>query len=514
MSKSRMKNAVMNSVFGIISYVIIMLTTFISRKIFAYSLGAEYLGLNGLFSNIVSMLAITELGMGTAILCFLYKPIVEQDHKRITELMYYCKKIYIKIAIVITIIGGFLTIFINDIANTSINENDVRLYFILFFINTAVSYLWSYKQNILYANQENRLISIIHMISKIIVSIIQCTILLILNSFYLYIVVQIAGTILENLLISSYVNKKYQFLKETKYETLSKKDKKELFDTVKPLIIQNLSGFIVTSTDSLIISKFINVYSAGIYSNYILITSTLSTLFSQIFSAFTTSFGNLYSSESTKKCLEVFKRVNLLSYWLVVISITGFICISENFVTLWLGKEYVLSELTIILIAVSLYLTILNVPFISVQNALGLHKYDNIAMIFQGGANLVISIILVKYVGIVGVIMGTIISTALFPVISKPYVIYKYVFNISPINYYSTYFFRGILAIFVNIIAYNISKIIIFDSILLTIIVKGLIVLLISNTILILIYFRNNEFKYFNNIFIKIFKSNYNKNNK
>lgn len=216
MSKSRLKNVIVNSYYGIIAYIIIIFAAFISQMVFVEILGVEYLGLNGLFFNIVSMLALTELGFGTAILHFLYEPIENKDYAKIIKLMSLYKRIYRKISICILILGTIITVFINSIANSNLEDNHVRIYFVLFFVNTALSYLWSYKRGILYADQRNRVISFVHMITKVLVILLQCIYIKKTSSYLGYLAIQIIGTILENYLLSKYVDNKYSFLKNNK----------------------------------------------------------------------------------------------------------------------------------------------------------------------------------------------------------------------------------------------------------------------------------------------------------
>ena len=504
MKTSRINNTILNSLLGIISYLVIMFVTFISRGIFMTYLGAEYLGVNSLFTNIVSMLSLTELGLGTAVLHLLYKPVADKCEKKISALMNFYKKMYIGISVVIIIMGIVATSFIAKIANTSIISYEVQIYFVLFFLNTGISYLWSYKQNLLFADQRNRFISLIHMISKVTVNIIQCISLIIFNSFFLYLILQIIGTILENMFISSYVDKNYLFLRKGKNITIDNEDKNVIFSMIRPILVQNFSNFIVSSTDNIIISVIINVYTVGIYSNYILITNTIATLFSQIFSAFTTSFGNLYVSSSKEHSYDIFVQSQFLCYWLVTVSIALFICLVNPFISLWLGGQYTFSMITVFFIGISLYVKIINVPCISIQNALGLHKYDQIEMVLQGGVNFTLSIILVKCYGVLGVVLGTIISTLIFPTMSKPRVVYKYGFNKPVFTYYFEYIFRFGLMLSILGSSYFVSNFILFNHSVIELIIKVIVVLIISNSLLLLVYIKDVKFLYFFNIIKKM----------
>lgn len=499
MGNSRIKNTLYNSMWGLISYVIITLITFISRKVFAITLGQEYLGLNGLFTNIISMLSLTELGLSTAILFFLYEPVATKNKELIKTYMKFYKDIYVKIGISIIILGMLISIFIGNIAESTLDINKIRMYFILFVINTSVSYFYSYKKGILYADQKNRVTSIIYMIAKILVNVIQIGILIATNNYVLYLVVMIIGTLIENLVCSRFVDKNYPYLKEEAAE-ITKTQKQNIFYKVKGLIIQNVSGFVVTSSDNIIISTFINVTNVGIYSNYILITQTLKTLFSQIYSAFTTSFGNVAVTEDRDKVFDVFKKVKFFTFWSVSFCTVMYIVLIQPFIVMWMGEEYLLNNITAIWIGISFYVTMINVPLISIQNALGLHDRDQNVMIVQAVVNLIISLSLVFKFGVMGVVIGTTLSTIILPTISKPYIIYKEVFKSKVTSYYIEYAEKFVVMILTLVFIQTIVKVMFVKVTIINFIGIFLVTTVVFNLIYFVAYRRRYEFRYFENL--------------
>lgn len=396
MGKSRIKNTILNSIVGIVNYILIIIASFVVRKIFAVRLGEEYLGLSSLFTSIITFLSLTELGIGSAMVFFLYRPIHEEDHQTTQKYLAFYKKAYLLIAGIILILGLATAFVIPLFAKTSIERNKVIIYFVLYVVNSAVSYLFAYKKSVLYADQNSKVVIIVHGTTKILSNFVQIILLLCTQSFLLYIISMIIFTAIDNIVCTIYVNKHYPFAKQKCNEKFTKEERKCFFGKVIPVFLQNLCSTIVVSSDSIITSALFSVALVGLYSNYTLITQTLKTLYSQVFSAFTNSFGNLAISEDKAKCLQVY---------------------------------FVLSFEVAVVICCNYYFVSMNVPAVSVQNATGLHNKDVWVMIIQAVLNIVLSILLGKWIGLIGVVLATVISTIVCPLISKEYVIYKHLFQ-------------------------------------------------------------------------------------
>ena len=505
MESSRTKNSISNSLFGIMSYFVTFIFAFVSRKVFSVSLGSEFLGLNSFFSNIVSMLTITELGLSTAIIFFLYEPLAKKDHEKIKSYIFFSKKIYMIIAACISFIGIILAIFINVFAETSIEINTVRIYFLFYLASTVATYFYAYKKSILYADQKNRIVAIVHTISKIIFEMTQMVIIFKTKNYYFYLILLIISNYFENFICSKYVDKYYGYLKkDDKKNNLSKLEKKDLFIKTKNLFIQNISSFIVTSTDNIIISSFINVTTVGIYSNYALLTSTLKTVFSQIFSAFTTSFGNLAVTETKEKSYMVFKNAYFFSFWFSSLTCIMYFLLIQPFINIWMGDNYLFDYSIPILLGISYYVINMNIPAISVQNAVGLHHVDKYVMVLQAIFNMIFSIVFVKIIGIQGVILGTILATLLFPTISKPYVIYKYVFEKNVTRYYIEWIFQLIIMILTFFITYLLLNNFYVCNLFITFIIKSILSFIIPNIIYIIIFRKRDEYIYYKKLVMKI----------
>jgi len=495
-TNSRVSNSIQNTIFGMVSYLIILIATLFSRKIFADILGLEFLGLNNYFLSIVTMLSLTEMGIGTAMLFFLYEPMSIGNREIIKSLIQYYKHIYYTVGIIITVLGGIVTIFIGKFVDSSLPIFRIRVYFVLFFLGTSVTYILAHKKNLLYADQKSGIISITRTISKVTVIILQTIVLVITGSFSLFLILIILGNIADNLFCSIIVDRLYPYIKDKNIVPINKEFKRKLIKKVIPIFIYNIADYCVSSAPTIVIS-IVSLLSSGLYSNYILITTTLRAILGSIFASFTYSFGNLAVSESDKKCYDVFLKIDFLAYWVISTFTVVYISMIQPFINIWLSSDYRLSFLSSILIGINFYCVMMNVPAVSVQNALGLHYHDRNASIGYAIFAIVISIILGTNYGIPGVVSANIISILLFPTITKPYVIFKNVFHVSPLKYYFNYFKRFLLLIIMALGTVYTANLIFLSGSIFNFIIRGFFSFIIPTIILLILYARNDAFEYY-----------------
>ena len=326
--------ALKNMLSSLGSHFVSMLLGFISQAIFVRTLGTEYLGLNGLFSNIVSMLAVVELGIGSAIVYNLYKPIAEDDRQQIKILMKFYKICYRVIAVIVFIIGIIIIPFLPKIVGeVNIDENIVIIY-LLFLLDTILSYLFTYKRTIIIANQRNYYINIIHTATYTFFTIIQIVVTIYLKNFYAYLIIKVISRFIENIIISHFANKLYPFIKEKEDKKMPKEVLDDIIKKVKALFVHKISSFLVSGTDNIIISTFLGVTTVGYYSNYSMVINALTILISQIFAGLTASIGNLLVKENNNKIYEVFKKIYFINFVVGVIGTTGIVLVINNIITI------------------------------------------------------------------------------------------------------------------------------------------------------------------------------------
>ena len=307
----RLINSIKNVGAAMTSYILAMLIGIVAQSILVRYLGIEYTGLNGLFSNIVSMLSIAELGIGSAVVYHLYRPIAEKDTEKIKSLMGFYKKAYRFIAVVIGIVGICIIPFLNIIVGeTTISSKEIYVIFGLFLFDTVCSYLLTYKRSLLYADQKNYVINLIHILYTVFLNAVQIYIIITMRNFILYLIVKVIFRILENLIITIYTNKKYPYILEKNIEKLDNDIFKDIMKKVKALLYHKVGGYLIDGTDNVIISMFLGISSVGIITNYKVILNAMSSLISQIFNAITASVGNLLVSESKEKVYDTYKKLS------------------------------------------------------------------------------------------------------------------------------------------------------------------------------------------------------------
>lgn len=449
----RTSYSIKNISISFIGQIITILIAFPTRTIFINTLGSSYLGINGLLTNIISIFSLADLGIGTAIIYSLYKPIFESDYQKISKLMNFYRNAYILIGIFVFILGLFLCPFLPSLIKNQIFSNSyLYTIFFLFLFNSVLSYLFSYKRSIIIASQKSYIVNTIHYFLLILLNLFQMLFLILTKNFIIYLVLQIIFTFLENIIISIIANRKYQFLKINNREKLSVTEKKIIFTNVKALILHKVGSITLASTDNIVISSFVGINWVGIYSNYLLISNALVSILNQMLNSLTASIGSLILEKETKKKIETFEIVFFFFSWLV-----GFcsICLWEllnPFISFWVGKEYLLSNNIVLLIVMNFYITCMRNPILIFKNAAGLFKQDRFKPIIEALINAILSVALVSNFGISGVLISTLISIILTSLWVEPFIVYKYIFKIGVKNYFFKFLIYVVLITLIGFI--------------------------------------------------------------
>ncbi len=297
----RIQNSLKNILFGLSGQIISIGMGFVVRTVFIFTLGIEYLGVDGLFTSILLMFSLANLGFDTAIIYSLYRPLAEKDIYKIQALMNLYQKAYRLIGVVVLLIGLSLLPFLDHLVNADTTIKDINIIYLLFLISSVSSYYFVYKQSIIIADQSNYIISKIHTLFMIISNALQIVLLIIISDYIVVLVAQLTLKVIENVYIANKANKLYPFLKEKNNAKLSKTDRREFFENLYSLLLYKISGVVINATDNIVISKFIGVIWVGVYSNYLLILNTLNTLLGYLFYSITASVGNLNVKENAEK---------------------------------------------------------------------------------------------------------------------------------------------------------------------------------------------------------------------
>lgn len=495
--RSRTENSIINSAMSIVTQVLTVVLNFAVKTVFIKMLNDEYLGFNGLFTNIITMLSLADLGIGIAIPYSLYKPLAKKDEHKINVLMNFYKKVYTIIGIAVLLIGlsltPFLGLIIKDIPK---NVPHLSLIYILFVIHSASSYFFVYKKFLIDSDQKGYITSRIIFTFSTLLSIIQIILLVTTKNYILFLLSSIILVIIQNIYISSKANKLYPFIKNKTDEKLEKEDMEGIKKNVSSLFIYKVGTVIMNGTDNIIISKFIGLIIVGFYSNYVLIINSITTVLNQIFNAITSSIGNLVVTTNKKRSKEVYDNLNFANFWLYALFGVCIIVLINPFINIWIGKKYVMGFSIVFLLVLNFYVLGMQSVTNSFRNAYGLFwiaKYRPIIMVI---INIVISVVLVQFIGIEGVLIGTLISRLLTTAWLDPYIVHKYGFEISPKSYYVDYLKYLVIFIAISIILNYFVSMVAINNIFILILIAILVVISV-NVILVLLFFKTSEFNYF-----------------
>lgn len=495
--RSRTENSIINSAMSIVTQVLTVVLNFAVKTVFIKMLNDEYLGVNGLFTNIITMLSLADLGIGIAIPYSLYKPLAKKDEHKINVLMNFYKKVYTIIGIAVLLIGlsltPFLGLIIKDIPK---NVPHLSLIYILFVIHSASSYFFVYKKFLIDSDQKGYITSRIIFTFSTLLSIIQIILLVTTKNYILFLLSSIILVIIQNIYISSKANKLYPFIKNKTDEKLEKEDMEGIKKNVSSLFIYKVGTVIMNGTDNIIISKFIGLIIVGFYSNYVLIINSITTVLNQIFNAITSSIGNLVVTTNKKRSKEVYDNLNFANFWLYALFGVCIIVLINPFINIWIGKKYVMGFSIVFLLVLNFYVLGMQSVTNSFRNAYGLFwiaKYRPIIMVI---INIVISVVLVQFIGIEGVLIGTLISRLVTTAWLDPYIVHKYGFEISPKSYYVDYLKYLVIFIAISIILNYFVSMVAINNIFILILIAILVVISV-NVILVLLFFKTSEFNYF-----------------
>lgn len=494
MSESRTKNSIRNFRYGAITQILNTIISFISRTIFIKILGEEYLGINGLFTNILTVLSFAELGIGSAIIYSMYKPIANEDKKKIKGLMQLYKKCYSTIGIIVLLFGLCLTPFLNFMIKEppKISES-LSLIYILYLVNTALSYFFTYKKSIISGYQKEYIINRYKIIFIIVKNLLQISFLIITYNFILYLLIQILCTFIENLMVSIKANKLYPFINSNLEEKINNEEKKEIFKNVKSLVLYKFGSVILNGTDSIIISKMIGVVTVGIYSNYLLIVQAVSAVIGNALQGLTASIGNLNATSNEKDKERIFYEIFFISTWIFGFCSIALITLLNPFIEIWIGKEYLLEKTAVFAIVLHFFINGVQFAGYTYRTTAGLFIKGKMAPIVAAIINIILSIILGHFWGITGILLSTSIARLTTTTWLDPFLVHKYEFKTSWIKFVKEYLYYILIIIFNCIICNYFIKDI--GEGIGNFILKAIIVTIISNMIFLIIFFRKEEFK-------------------
>lgn len=498
---SRIKNTIRNTIFGVGGQLLSQLLAFVYRTVFIHYLSSNFLGVQGLFSNILSLLSLAELGIGNALTFSMYKPLAQKDIRKVQALMGYYAKAYHCIALIVAVIGLSLTPFLDlFIKEVPAEITHLKFIYLLYVFDSVASYCFTYKQSIIKADQKTYICTLYTNVFTIIRYVVQMLFLILMqeggeDAFICNLIIQILFTIFTNAYLSVKASKLYPYIDGMQKERLLKSERKEINNKVRAMMMHKIGSVVVNATDNLLISKFVGLIEVGLYSNYRLLINMVMGIVQQFSQAIVPSIGNLVSLTSKKKSKEIYDRLDLLNYFIYGFCSVCFFSLLNPFIEVWIGKDYLFSMELVCVIVLNFYINGMRQNVLAFRNALGLFWNDRYKPIIESIINLVVSIILAKSYGIVGVFLGTFVSTITTSTWVEPFVLFKNYFQEGFLKYWINYIIQFLIVVLQCLLLYRI-KLLIFDGTIMSFAFLLIVCVVFSMLVFVVIYWHTSEFKY------------------
>ena len=510
MDNSRVSKSIKNTGFGLIGMAINLIVQFISRTFFIRLLGAEYNGINGLFSNILQVLNLAELGFAYSVAYALYAPLQSENKEKISAIMNFLRRVYIIITVVVVVAGLICLPFLQhlikeDITTLPFTIEQVRGFFAVYLLNTALSYVFSYKRTIITADQKSYLVSNVDNFGNVILYAVQILVLFVWRNYYIYLALMSAKTLLGNLILTLIANCKYPYLNANRHLKLDTSERSAILKNVGAMFFHKVGGVIVYSTTTIIISAFVGIMDASKYINYVLIVNAVRTMVDLIYSAITASVGNLCATTEKDYQYRVFRRI---SYFSSFCSVFAFVCLLgliNPFISLWVGADLTFDLPVVVAISFSAMLAIYRLSINTFKTAMGLFKEDWYKPLVEAVIGIALAIALSFPFGTLGVVVGYTLATLLIALPIETAVVYKCGFNL-PIKKLIQQFLRllgcFVLSAIAGALAYYLCSLL-SDGIL-PLVLKFIICVFIGASAFLICTFKLDAFNYYKNLVKRI----------
>ena len=493
----RVQFAAKNIAFGYIGNITSTVLGFVLRTVFIQRLDETLLGVNGLYTGVLTMLSLAELGIGTALNYSLYAPVANNDLEKIKSYMLFYKKAYLAIAGVVAGIGiiliPFLKFFIKDPGDYGMQE--LTIYYLIFLFNTVSTYFVAYKYSLVNAQQKNYIQTNVLTLTKLATTISQIIVLLVTANFLFYLLAAATVELIQKIYVNQYLNRLYPYLRDKNVKPLEKEETQAVKEKTKALVCHKVGDVARLQTDSLIISSFIQVSLVGVVDNYTMVINSISGFVNIIFNSVISSFGNLIATESKEKQHEMFNIYRFVANWVYGLSAVGFYVLLTPLVYLWLGEKWLLGNGVIALILIDYYFKGDRIVLSNFKTAAGVFEEDKYLALIQGAVNLVISIGLVQTMGLSGIYIGTIIS-GLIANVTKPFIIYRVCFGRGAGEYFlDTAKKLSVLAVTLAIVLFA-RKFLLQQITMISFVLTGVMIVLVYNVLFLICFGRTKEFGY------------------
>ncbi len=510
---SRTTNTIYNFISSMGGQLINLFMQFVVRTFFIRYLGKSYLGIGSFFSNILQMLSLVELGIGSAILYKLYDPLAHEDHHRITLLMKFYRWAYRGIGVAVTLIGllliPFLPSLIKDYQKITALGLSVPFVFLLYLFKTASSYLFvAYKSAIIKADQKEYLVTVLNYVTTVISGIVQIISMILFGSYTLYLIIGILQVVIQNILAGVLASRMYPYIDEKTPDSISREEVREIFNDCSALFLYKMNAVVMKATDNIVLSIMMGMDAEALYSNYYIFYTTINTLFNKLYNSVSHSIGNLHITHDTDHEYEVFEAVMAVSTILGATAFVGIGVCANEFISAWIGKDWTLAQPFSFLLGMELYTLSIRAALSKYRTTMGLFRQSRLRPVMGMLVNLAVSVLGVKLWGIPGVLIGTIAADWTTFMWLDPYIVHKYGFeNKRPVKVYYVKFIRNFLAaLALFALCYFLCTNLFVNHGFLSVAVHAVICATLSVSLYYLIYIRGKEGVYLQKLGVKYLK--------
>lgn len=492
----RVKKSFLNAVSNSAILVIRSILMFVVRIVVVKMLGQTYLGIDSLFTNVLLVLSIADSGISTAINFSLYKPLSDKDYKKVSLLMSYYKKMYRLLGFIVLGIGILFIPALPIVIKESVDN--IYIYYIIYLLTTVIPYFLSYKEALLTADQNMYKSSIIMGLTYISLYVLRIVFLLIRPSFFIYSIILLIITLIQRYLVNRYITKKYPYISFNEKENISQKEQKSIFVSAKSMFLNKLGYYLVAGSDNIIISSIptLGLSAVAIYTNYYSIVGTIDNIITRGLSGVTASFGDLAVNESKKTQENVFNIISFVAFLVYGLFTIGFAFLLTPLIKICFGSGFNISNEVLLIVCINFYLVGMAKPLDVIKEATGNYYQDRYVNLLQAFINIVLSIILGKLYGLLGIVLATLISFIVLPMWNRPYIAYKYIFGKSPKSFIKVQIKYVISLLLVYAVCWPIVSNLIISNKIVEFLIKVIIVTIIYIILIMVIYHKSEEEKY------------------
>lgn len=491
---NRTEYSMRNASVAMVAKILAIFCGYLTRVVFTHTFTADYVSLNGLLTNVLSALNLSELGIGTALVYAMYGPAARGDKEREKSLMLLYGQMYKVIALVVLVIGAIMYPILMILMNKQPQVENLLLVYILFVSYSISSYFLAYKSMIFLVMQENYINELLDSGFLVLQNLLQIVILLTSRNYILFLLIYVGCILLRNLTTSAWAERRYPFLREKNVSPMAQEEKKEIYRNVRAMLMHKIGLVGINNTDNLILTGIVGLLAVGSYSNYYLVIGSVRQIIDRTVRGIVGSVGNLGATASKDHIKKIFWTAFFCVNWIYGFAAICMFGILDLFVGLSFGQQFVFPKTVTAVLCLNLYLNGLRQAVLIFRDTLGLFWYDRYKTIVESVVNLVVSILLARQLGTVGVFLGTTVSIVGVSIWVEPLVLYKEYFKDSMIPYFIRFSLYVLATLLTGAMTAGLCGLV-GGSDLTQLLRRGFICLTLPNLIFLLLFFRSKEFR-------------------